>query len=208
MDSWLFAHLRAFFAEFGYWAVVIALLLENMGIPVPGETVLLFASFLAWSENKLHLPVVIVAGICACTVGDNIGYAIGHRGGRKLLERYRHFFRIRNRTIAMGERLFAKHGAVTVFFARFIFGMRIIAGPLAGVLRMHWRKFAIFNFLGAVVWVSVISGLGYLFGGQFERLERLMGRANAIIAVAAVVLIYWTVRAYRRRMQDEAAEPE
>jgi membrane protein DedA with SNARE-associated domain len=205
MDSWLFEHLRAFFADFGYWAVVICLLLENMGIPVPGETTLLFASFLAWSEHQLHLPVIIVAAIGACTVGDNIGYAIGYRGGRNLLERYKHFFRISDRTVTMGERLFARHGAVTVFFARFIFGMRIIAGPLAGVLRMPWRKFAIFNFLGAVMWVTVISSLGYVFGGQWDKLVRLLGRANAIIAVAAVLLIYWAIRAYRR-MHEKAPE--
>jgi membrane protein DedA with SNARE-associated domain len=210
MDSWFFDHLRVFFADFGYWAVVIALLLENMGIPVPGETTLLFASFLAWSEHRLHLPVIIVAGICACTIGDNIGYAIGYRGGRPLLERYQHIFRIRKRTIELGERLFAKHGAVTVFFARFIFGMRIVAGPMAGVLRMPWRKFAVFNFLGAVVWVSVISTVGYLFGGQWDRLVAIMGRANAVIGLVAAVLIIWAIRAYRGRMdrEQESAEPD
>ena len=81
-------------------------------------------------------------------------------------------FRIQDTTLARGEGLFARYGAVTIFFARFVFGMRIIAGPLAGVLRMPWRKFMVFNFLGAGLWVTVISGAGYLFGRHWDRLER------------------------------------
>src|SRR5690348_11631750 len=102
MSDALIDHLRWFFTEFGYWAVVFALLLENAGIPVPGETTLLFASFLAYSEHKLQLPYVILFGIAACTVGDNIGYWVGHRGGRPLLRRYQHLFHISDRIIEHG----------------------------------------------------------------------------------------------------------
>jgi membrane protein DedA with SNARE-associated domain len=84
--------LRSFLASYGYWAVALALLLENTGIPVPGETTLLLASFLAYSEHRLRLPYVILVGICAATIGDNLGFWIGHRGGRPLLERYQHIF--------------------------------------------------------------------------------------------------------------------
>src|SRR5512135_2960303 len=147
MAEWLFEVLRRHFQEWGYWTVVIALLLENAGVPVPGETILLFASFLAYSEESLRLPYIILVGTVACTMGDNIGYVIGRRGGRPLLERYKHIFHIPDRTIHRGERLFARYGSVTIFFARFVFGMRIIAGPMAGVLRMPWKQFAIFNFL-------------------------------------------------------------
>jgi membrane-associated protein len=79
--------------------------------------------------------------------------------------------------------LFAKYGATTVFFARFVFGMRIIAGPMAGVLRMSWRRFLVFNFLGAVVWVSVISSAGYLFGRHWNRLEEALKQADVLAAV-------------------------
>ena len=88
MGAWLFEVLRTHFREWGYWTVLVALLLENAGVPVPGETVLLFASFLAFSEKRLHLPYIIVVGIGACTLGDNLGYLLGHHGGRRLLERY------------------------------------------------------------------------------------------------------------------------
>jgi membrane protein DedA with SNARE-associated domain len=193
MAEWLFEVLRRHFQEWGYWTVVIALLLENAGVPVPGETILLFASFLAYSEQELRLPYIILVGTIACTLGDNIGYAIGHRGGRPLLERYRHIFRIPQRTIERGERLFARYGSVTVFFARFVFGMRIIAGPLAGVLRMPWKQFAIFNFLGAATWVTVISLVGFLFGGEWNQLMRILRRVNlgVLVFFVVVALVLW-----------------
>jgi membrane protein DedA with SNARE-associated domain len=211
MSDTLIDHLRWFFAEFGYWAVVIALMLENAGIPVPGETTLLFASFLAWSEHHLKLPYIILFGIAACTAGDNLGYWIGYRGGRPLLERYRSLFRISHAAIQRGEQLFARFGAVTVFFARFVFGMRIIAGPLAGVLRMEWRRFLLFNFLGATVWVTTISLVGYFFGRQWDRLVEVMGRANAIIGAIAAVAVFWAVRRYfgsRAKDANVAPPPE
>jgi membrane-associated protein len=198
----IFEVLRSFFHDYGYWTVAIALLLENAGVPVPGETILLFASFLAYSERELHVPIIIAVATAACTIGDNIGYFIGRRGGRPLLQRYQHIFRIRDKTIARGEHLFARYGSVTIFFARFIFGMRIIAGPLAGVLRMEWKRFVLFNFLGAVAWVTVITLVGYFFGSQWDVLLRVMRRINFGIAagVAVLVLLWWW--RYRRKVQE------
>lgn len=199
----LFEVLADHFRDWGYWTVPAALLLENAGVPVPGETILLFASFLAWSEGELRLPYLILLGIAACTLGDNLGYLVGRRGGRRLLERYQHIFRIRDRTIRRGERLFERHGAVTIFFARFIFGMRIIAGPLAGVLRMPWRQFVLFNFLGATVWVTTISLVGYFFGSKWDTLVHVMGRVNLIIAIVVLVILVFLWHRYRERMVDE-----
>lgn len=191
--------LRGFFDQYGYWTVFVALLLENAGVPVPGETVLLFASFLAFDEQELRLRYIILVGIAAATIGDNIGYWIGRKGGRPLLERYTHLFRIPMSVIEKGERVFAKHGSVTIFFARFVFGMRIIAGPMAGVLRMDWKKFSFFNFLGAALWVTVISVVGYKFGEEWEDLVRVMGRVNLVIGVIALWIAYMVWRAYRIR---------
>lgn len=205
MAHWLFELLRHHFQEWGYWTVVIALLLENAGVPVPGETILLFASFLAYSEQELRLPYIILFGTIACTIGDNIGYAIGHRGGRPLLERYKHIFHIPDRTIRRGEGLFARYGSVTIFFARFVFGMRIIAGPLAGVLRMPWKQFAVFNFLGAATWVTAISLIGYLFGEEWERLLRILKRFNLgmLVLFVIVALVLWI----RHRIARAEIEP-
>jgi membrane protein DedA with SNARE-associated domain len=198
MGHAIFDFLRTFIADYGYWAVAVALLCENAGIPVPGETALLLASFLAYSEQKLDLGWIIVVGTCAAVIGDNIGYAIGHYGGRRVLERYRHFFRISTPTLERAEKLFARYGATTVFFARFIFGLRIFAGPLAGVLRMPWKAFVLYNFLGAAVWVTVIAMVGYFFGRHWDEMENVLGRFNLLVGILVLLLIPIFWRRYHR----------
>lgn len=188
----LFDFLRNALVQYGYWALALTLLLENAGIPLPGETILLLASFLAYSERQLSLPWIMVVATLAATLGDNLGFAIGYHGGRPLLERYQSVFRIRKKTLMRGEELFTRYGAATVLFARFIFGLRIIAGPMAGVLRMPWRKFLPFNFLGAAIWVVVISGLGYLFGEHWDQLEHLVKHFNLLLGVIAILAVaFW-----------------
>ena len=193
--------LRGYITDYGYWAVGISLLLENAGIPLPGETILLLASFLAYSQHELQLSYIILVAVCAATLGDNLGFAIGYRGGRPLLDRYRHVFRIRTSTIERGERLFDEYGAATIFFARFIFGLRVIAGPLAGVLRMPWKRFALFNFLGALLWVSVIATVGYKFGKHWDKLLEYIKELNVALAVigALVILFLWLWHRKTRR---------
>lgn len=195
--------LRNAVVQYGYWAVGGTLLLENAGIPLPGETILLLASFLAYSERDLRLPWIIVVATIAATLGDNLGFAIGYHGGRALLVRYQSLFRIQNSTLARGENLFSRYGAPTVFFARFVAGMRIITGPLAGVLRMSWRKFLLFNFLGALLWVSVISSAGYFFGRHWGRLQREVKRFDllVVVLVALVAAFLW----WRSRRRDRTA---
>ncbi len=193
--------LRNAIVQYGYWAVGAALLLENAGIPVPGETILLLASFLAYSEHELRLPWIILVGTIAATLGDNLGFALGYFGGRPLLARYQSVFRIQKATLERGERLFARYGALTVLFARFVFGMRIIAGPMAGVLRMRWQRFLFFNFMGAAVWVSVISSMGYFFGRHWDRLERQVKRFDLMVAVVVAlvaVFLWWRNRSKAR----------
>jgi membrane-associated protein len=189
--------LRNAVVQYGYWAVGAALLAENAGIPVPGETILLLACFLTYSEPELRLPWIIVVATIAATVGDNLGFAAGYYGGRPLLTRYQTLFRIHDKTLERGEQLFARYGSVTIFFARFVFGLRIIAGPLAGVLRMPWRRFMVFNFLGAGLWVTVIAGAGYLFGQHWERLRQVIKQVDlsvAILLILAAALLWWRSR--------------
>lgn len=182
---------------YGYWAVGATLLAENAGVPVPGETILLLASFLAYSEHNLRLPWIILVATVAATMGDNLGFALGFYGGRPLLKRYQAIFKIREDTLDRGEELFARYGAGTIFFARFVFGMRVIAGPLAGVLRMPWRKFMVFNLLGAALWVTVISAVGYLFGQHWEELTRSVKRIDISVAILIFLLalfLWWKSR--------------
>jgi len=205
MGQHLFELLREYLAHYGYWAVAAALLLENTGVPVPGETMLLLASFLAYSEHRLRLPYIILVGVCAATIGDNLGFLLGHYGGKPLLERYRKVPRV-YRTIARGESLIHRYGSFAIFIARFIAGMRIIAGPLASVLHMPWRKFVVFNFLGSAVWVTFISSVGYFFGRHWDELARIMKGFNLAVLLAAVLLavFFW----WRQRRKGTGGQPD
>ena len=194
--------LQAALLDYGYWTLAAVLLLENTGIPVPGETVLLLASFLAYSRHELQIGWIIGIGTIAATLGDNLGYAIGFYGGRALLNRYSNFFRVSPATLERGERLFARYGSATIFFARFVFGMRVIAGPLAGVLRMPWRRFALFNLIGAALWVSVIASVGFLFGSRSSQLQHFIKRFDLIgvaVFIAIVAGAWWRSRILRGR---------
>ncbi len=196
--------LREYLAHYGYWAVAAALLLENTGVPVPGETMLLLASFLAYSEHRLRLPYIIMVGVCAATIGDNLGFLLGHYGGKQLLEHYRKVPRV-YRAITRGESLIQRYGSFAIFIARFIAGMRIIAGPLAGVLHMPWRKFVVFNLLGAAVWVTVISSIGYFFGRHWDELAKIMKGFNLAVFLAAVLIalfFWWRQRRKRGNQPD------
>lgn len=187
--EFFFELLKEHFKDHGYWTVAVALLLENAGLPVPGESILLFATFVAYSEGTIRLPLLVPLAIVAASLGDNIGYWIGARGGRPLLIRYQRFFHISQNTLERGERTFETYGAPTVFIARFIFGLRVIAGPLAGVLQMPWRRFLLFNVLGATVWVCAISAVGALFGRHWDKILRVMGEINTGVLIVAGVVI-------------------
>jgi len=197
MNFHVMEFLRHAVAHYGYWAVAAMLLIENIGVPVPGETTLLMASFLAYSERDLQLSWIIVVGTLVTALGGSLGFALGCWWGRPLLAPYQSAFRIRSQALARGERLFSRFGATTIFFARFVFGLRIVAGPLAGVLRMPPRKFLIWNFLGAAVWVSAVSSAGYLFGQHWHRLERAIKRFDIAVVILVLLAAAWWWRRAR-----------
>lgn len=190
--------IRQFLVDYGYFAVAIGLLLENAGVPVPGETILILASVLSYNTHELRLPWIIVVATIAATAGDNLGYWIGRKGGRPLLERWKRFFRVRDEHISSAENLIDRYGAASIFFARFITGVRVIAGPLAGVLRMEWKRFALFNFLGALFWVVIISTVSFAFGSQLDRLLELMSRFNWIVLILVALLVIYFLWKRRR----------
>ena len=202
MNHHIFDLLRGMLVHYGYWAVAAMLILEGIGLPLPGETILLLSSFLAYSQQELRLPWVIVVGIVAATAGGELGFALGRHGGRPWLERYQHTFSIKAETMARGDRLFERYGAATVFLARFVFGLRVVASLLAGVLHMPWRKFTLFNFLGAAVWVSLICGAGYWFGGRWGRLAHDLKRLDLLVAIIialAALFLWWRGRKHPGR---------
>jgi membrane-associated protein len=197
MTGWIRAHLSDLFYAYGYWAVFFGILLENAGVPMPGETILIVATVLATTQQYLSVPLIATVATLAAITGDNMGFAIGRFGGRPLLDRYGKTFHIKDQSIRKGEDLFASNGKTAVFVASFIAGLRVLAGPLAGVLRMRWLVFATFNALGAICWVTAIVALAYLFGPS---IEGLISRASwLIVALLVFGIAYWWWR--RRRSQ-------
>src|SRR6266478_8068007 len=191
--------IEQYMLAYGYWAVFFGVMLENAGVPVPGETILLIAGYFA-STGKFHLGLVMLIAATGAVFGDNIGFAIGHHYGRNVLLRVGRFFFLTPKRLAHMENYFERHGNKTILVARFITGLRVFAALLAGASRkMPWRVFALYNMAGAVLWSVVITTLGYLFGASLPLLVKWVGRSGTILLIAAVVIgvIVWRVRRHR-----------
>jgi membrane protein DedA with SNARE-associated domain len=191
--------LTQLFMRYGYWAVFFGVMLENAGLPVPGETILLAAGFFAASGNFVLLLVMLVA-LAGAVVGDNIGFAIGHHYGRGFLVRFGRFVFLTPRRLVRINDFFERHGEKTILVARFITGLRVFAAIFAGASEMRWRVFLLYNVTGAILWSVVISMLGYLFGHSWPVLEKWVGRTGMFTLLACVVAlaIIWRVRAHRK----------
>jgi membrane-associated protein len=203
MGQWIASQLAYCFAHWGYWTVLVGIMLESAGIPVPGETILIIASTLAASSHQLNIFIVAAIAIAAATVGDNLGFAAGRHAGRPLLLRYRRIFHISPEVIRKGEQLVQRRGTVAVFFARFIAGLRFLAGPLAGILHMPWRRFLVSNFLGAIAWVATFSSLAYFFGPKLKTALENSGWALAIPIVAVAAFYFWRSRRKHQESPEE-----
>ena len=184
---------------YGYWAVFFGVMLENAGVPIPGETILLVAGYFA-STGVFRVPLVMLVAATGAVIGDNIGFAIGHHYGRGFLLRVGRFFFLTPKRIEHMENYFKSHGNKTILVARFITGLRVFAALLAGASRMPWRVFVVYNVAGAVLWSFVITLLGYLFGQSLPLLVKWVGRTGTILLIVAIILglIMWRVRRHRK----------
>jgi membrane protein DedA with SNARE-associated domain len=180
-----------------------AVAIESAGIPVPGETALVTAAFLA-SQGHYSIVAVIAVAAAGAIIGDNIGYWIGREGGRKLLERWGPVRRYADKALPPAERFFEKHGAKAVFFGRFIAFLRVTAAWLAGISRMTWWRFLIWNAAGGILWAIAISLLAYEFGKAAADAVSRYG----LFAVAAIVVLllagFFGMRFWKKRMLDNA----
>lgn len=188
-------------ARYGYAVVFVGVFLENAGVPVPGETALLAGAALAHS-GRLSLVWVIVTAIGGATLGDNLGFWIGRRGGRSLAERYGGRVGLTRARLALFDRFFVRHGAKTVFIARFVTGLRVVGAVLAGGSGMSWRTFLFYNATGAIVWATVVGTAGYLLGQSWAVLEQWIGRTS--LAGLAVVLVLTAIIIARWRREQES----
>ena len=190
MAHTIFQTLSDFFSRYGYWVVFFGVMLENAGIPIPGETVLLFAGFLAYHGKIELLPAILVA-IAGATLGDSMGFVFGRYGGRPFVNRFIRRFPLVRKSFDHSQELFLKYGQWAVFTGRFITGLRMFAGIIAGLFRMRYRRFLFFNFTGATVWAIAIIYVGFLFGNSWQLVEQHLVEVNeiALAAVGIAVLI-------------------
>jgi membrane protein DedA with SNARE-associated domain len=189
--------------HYGYLAIAGFVLLEDFGVPVPGETVLVVGAVYAGS-GRLNIVLVAIIGFSAAVVGDNIGFAIGHFGGRRLVERFGRYILLTPERLDKSTAFFERHGGKIVTVARFIEGLRQANGIIAGITGMHWAKFLAFNALGAALWVAVWTCIGYFSGNHITAIYNAASRYSAFIAIGAVVLVlaYILRRAWKRRARS------
>jgi membrane protein DedA with SNARE-associated domain len=198
--------LFSYFTQYGYWVVFFGVMLENAGVPVPGETILLAAGFFA-ASGHFNITIVMAIACLGAVLGDNFGYLIGHKLGRATLLRYGRYVSLTPKRLALFEAFFDSHGDKTILVARFITGLRVFAALLAGAAGMRWRTFAVYNFLGAMLWSITITLAGYFFGHSWHLLERWIGGigAGALAAIVVAGVAIFLVRRRRRRLAAEAA---
>ncbi len=186
---------------FGYPLLFLVVMAESSGLPVPGETGLITAAVLA-SQGKMEIGIVIAVAAAGAIVGDNIGYQIGRKGGRWLLERPGRFQRQRRDVLVLGEPFFEKHGPKAVFFGRFILGLRVWASWLAGATKMRWRSFFLWNALGGICWATAIGLIAYFLGTAAGNAIEAFGIYGLVALLLAGGGAFLAHRRHRRRMRE------
>ncbi len=194
--------------QYGYLAVAGLVLLEDFGVPVPGETVLILGAVYA-GAGRLNVFLVALLGFLAAVAGDNIGFAIGHFGGRPLIERYGRYILLTPERIDKTTTFFERHGGKIIVVARFIEGLRQANGIIAGISGLHWFKFLIFNAIGAALWVGVWVTIGYFSGSHIDSIYNTAARYSTYLAIAAgLFVLAWIGRYLWRRRARRAAETD
>jgi membrane protein DedA with SNARE-associated domain len=200
LDSTLIDTIRTY----GAWLVGGAIAIESMGIPVPGETILITAAIYAGTTGKLSITSVVLAAIAGAIVGDNLGFWIGRAVGKRWVMHHQSTWPLTPRRLKVGQYLFMRHGGKVVFFGRFIAVLRALAAFLAGVNGMDARRFLLFNALGAIVWAGGYGLGAYAFGEQLTNALDRAGFALAVAAVAAAVAAFVFARRYEDRLAEKA----
>jgi membrane-associated protein len=179
----------------GYVALPAAVALETVGVPVPAETTLVAAAVLA-AEGRMEIGLVIAVAAAAAIVGDNVGYALGRRLGRRVLLAAGPLALVRRRAVAAGDRFFAAHGAAAVFLGRWIAVGRLATAWLAGADGMPWRRFVIWNALGATAWATSVGLAAYALGSAGAG---WLAIAGTVVAIATLAKLVGIPRRPRRR---------
>jgi membrane protein DedA with SNARE-associated domain len=194
--------------RFGYLSLGLVFL-EDFGIPVPGETVLIIAAVYA-GTGRLNIWLVALIGFLAAILGDNVGFGIGHFGGRPLAERYGKYIFLTPERLDKTAEFFNRHGGKVIVIARFVEGLRQANGIIAGITGMHWTKFLPFNMLGAALWVGVWVSIGYFSGSNINSIYHAATKYELYFGVAVVLTIVAWIgwRVWRHRARHAGKEKE
>ncbi|MGH7723277.1 MAG: DedA family protein [Candidatus Dormibacteria bacterium] len=195
--------------RFGYAAVFGFVTAESLGVPLPGEIMLISAALYAGHTHQLSIGIVIAVAAAAAIVGNIIGFGLGHWGGYRIVLRYGRYVGLNQGRIKLGRYLFARHGGKVVFFGRFVSILRTYAAFLAGTARMSWPRFLTFNVAGGVVWATAYGVAAYLAGDQINRLSGPVDLALAGVAIVVVVVVVVILRRTEQQLivRAEAAMP-
>ncbi len=201
----VFATLAPILEQHGYLAVAGFIMLEDFGVPVPGETILIAAAVYA-GAGRLNIVAVVLLAVAAAVIGDNIGYGLGRFGGRTLVLRFGRYVFLTEKRLDAAEAWFDQHGGKVVVIARFVEGLRQANGWVAGITGMRWARFVIFNAIGAVLWVGTWVTVGYVSGRHIDTVYTTISRYLVYVAGAAVlVVIALVVRHLLRRSRNKPA---
>jgi membrane protein DedA with SNARE-associated domain len=206
----IFAALAPILNSYGYLAVGGLVFLEDFGVPAPGEAILITAAVYA-GAGQINIVVVVLIGFVAAVLGDNVGFAIGHFGGRALMLRFGRYVLLTEARAAKAEGFFTRHGGKVVAIARFIEGLRQANGLVAGIAGMKWRRFLAFNVLGAAIWVGLWSAVGYFAGNHLEAIYNNAQRYELyLLATLIIVVVALTARhllRHRRGTEPDDHQP-
>jgi len=196
--------LASLLGQYGYLVVFVGVTLEGVGLPLPGETVLVTAGALA-HRGTLGLWQTMTFGSLGTVIGGQAGYCIGRFGGRQFVVRWGRYVFITRERLADAEGFFDRHGGMAVFIARFVVGLRVFGALAAGISRMPWRRFALYNALGGVIWATAAVSLGYLLWTSVSLVENWAGRVSIVMAAVLIliVILRWT---YRKIMKAEKTQ--
>ena len=197
--------------HYGLWAIGLLITLEDFGVPVPGETILIAGAIFA-GAGRINIVALGVVAFVAAVTGDNIGIAIGHFGGRALALRFGKYVFLTEERLDKAEAFFDRRGSIVITFARFVEGLRQANGIIAGITGMHWLRFLVFNAIGAALWVGTWVTIGYFAGSNITTIYHYITLYSYYVLAGLVVLIVgyivWHLRRRRRRTAAAASQTD
>jgi membrane protein DedA with SNARE-associated domain len=200
--------LHQLMTTYGLWALFGIVMLESMGLPLPGETALVSAALYGGATGHFQLWEVIAVAFAGAVIGDTAGYWIGRTLGFRLLARYGRHVRITEERLKIGRYLFRRHGGKIVFFGRFVALLRVLAALLAGANHMPWPRFLVMNAAGGLAWAASFATAAYVFGDRVSRIEGPIAIGLLLLVAAGIAAALFTAHRYEQRMMDRILAEE